>query len=270
MLHHLGTIFQKGLDALPLHVRGVGILFGRAAAAPLAAPQTKFTNETLRAAVQLWCSDRAAALARYGPIGEWDTSGVTDMRKLFNDKRGFNDDISGWVMSGVTDTSWMFDGATSFNQPLDKWVVSSVKTMSRMFSGAAAFNQPLDKWDVSKVKDMNSMFDGATSFDQPKTLRRFVRPCARRPCARTRAYANKQPHAHRSLGTSACCALLTPARESTRCCDLHASFTRLQAEWEKLNAQLVAQLKELCALHGLRKTGLKSELVARLLDALCT
>ncbi len=47
---------------------------------------------------------------------------------------------------------------------------------------------------------------------------------------------------------------------------LHA----LQAEWEKLSAQTVAELKELCALHGLRKTGSKAELVARLLVALCT
>ncbi len=47
-------------------------------------------------------------------------------------------------------------------------------------------------------------------------------------------------------------------------------FTRLQAEWEKLSAQTVAQLKELCALHGLQKTGVKAELVARLLDLLCT
>ena len=43
------------------------------------------------------------------------------------------------------------------------------------------------------------MFEGAISFDQPKTLRRCVRPCTR-----TRAYANEQPHAHGLLGTSAC------------------------------------------------------------------
>ena len=54
------------------------------------------------------------------------------------------------------------------------------------------------------------------------------------------------------------------------CCDLHASFSPLQEEWEKLDAQTAAQLKELCALHGLRKSGVKAELVARLLVALCT
>ncbi len=44
----------------------------------------------------------------------------------------------------------------------------------------------------------------------------------------------------------------------------------MQAEWEKLDAQTVAQLKELCALHDLQKTGVKAELVARLLVALCS
>jgi hypothetical protein len=32
----------------------------------------------------------------------------------------------------------------------------------------------------------------------------------------------------------------------------------------------VAQLKALCGQHGVRKTGVKAELVARLCDALCT
>ncbi len=46
--------------------------------------------------------------------------------------------------------------------------------------------------------------------------------------------------------------------------------TRLQTEWEKLDVQTVAQLKELCVQHGLQKTGVKAELVERLLDLLCT
>ena len=100
---------------------------GRAEAA-----KTKFTNETLRAAVQLWCSDRAAAIAQHGPIGEWDTSGVTDMGSLFKDKKGFNDDISGWDVSNVKIMSGMFSGAAAFNQPLDKWVVSSVENMGHV------------------------------------------------------------------------------------------------------------------------------------------
>jgi surface protein len=223
-----------------------------------AAPTTKFTNETLRAAVGFWCSDRAAALAQYGPIGEWDTSSVTDMSRLFQSRKVFNDDISSWDVSSVKSMSSMFWNATSFNQPLDKWDVSNVEDMSWMFSGAASFNQPLDKWDVSSVKNMGSMFFGAAAFNQPKTLRRCVRPCMR-----TRAYANELPHALGSHRTSA-------YRITLRHVSLPVIYTRLQAEWQKLSAQTVAQLKELCALHGLRKTGSKAELVARLLVALCT
>ena len=51
---------------------------------------------------------------------------------------------------------------------------------------------------------------------------------------------------------------------------IYTSSSPLQAELKKLNVQTVAELKELCALHGLRKTGVKAELVARLLVALCT
>ena len=47
-------------------------------------------------------------------------------------------------------------------------------------------------------------------------------------------------------------------------------LTHLQAEWQKLSEQTVAQLKELCALQGLRRTGVKAELVERLLVALYT
>jgi hypothetical protein len=75
--------------------------------------------------------------------------------------------------------------------------------------------------------------------------------------------ANRNTHTDRSGPAHS-------GRESARCCDLHASFTRLQVELENLEAQTVAQLKELCALHGLRKTGLKAELVARLLVVLST
>ncbi len=84
----------------------------------------RHTNETLLEAVALWCDDRAAALARYGPIGEWDTGGVTDMRDLFAGKGGFNDDIGGWDVSNVRDMHNMFLNAVAFNQPLHTWKVS--------------------------------------------------------------------------------------------------------------------------------------------------
>ncbi len=190
----------------------------------MVAPTTKFANETLRMAVKMWCSDRATAIAQHGPIGEWDTSGVTDMSRLFRDKY-FNDDISGWNVSKVTNMRWMFGdaaafnqplekwgvssvfdmaymfhGARAFNQPLDKWDVSNVKSMRHMFMRATAFNQPLDKWDVSNVKDMTQMFLNAQGFSQPKFLRRCVRPC-------THTHANESPRTRVHMdrfGTNLC------------------------------------------------------------------
>ncbi len=115
----------------------------------------------------LWFSDKAAAVARYGPIGDWDTRDVKSMRKLFEDRAGFDEDIGRWNVGGVEDMGSMFDNAHSFNQPLDKWTVSSVKNMDGMFFSATSFNQPLDKWDVSNVKTMRNMFYNAAKFNQP-------------------------------------------------------------------------------------------------------
>ncbi len=176
----------------------------------------------LRAAVALWFDDNAAAVARYGPIGDWDTRDVKSMRDLFKYRADFDEDIGRWSVGGVEDMGCMFYGAASFNQPLDKWDVSSVedmcgmfyfaakfnrtldkwdvssvKSMYRMFRGAASFNQPLDKWDVSSVENMEDMFDGAASFNQPATLTRFdlVTPPPPLACVRTDTHAHAvRPH----------------------------------------------------------------------------
>jgi hypothetical protein len=163
----------------------------------------RHTDATLRAAVALWFDDNAAAVARYGPIGDWDTRDVRSMRELFEDRTDFDEDIGRWSVGSVEDMSIMFHGATKFNQPLDKWDVSRVKHMNCMFLGAALFNQPLDKWDVSSVKDIGGMFGGAASFEQPATLERFdlVLPSPSRALAPARlptgsAASTGSPRAH--------------------------------------------------------------------------
>jgi surface protein len=121
----------------------------------------KFNNETIREAIELWNSGRN----KYGPISEWDVSGVTDMAWLFNGNIYFNEDISKWDVSNVTDMAYMFSGAESFNQDLSKWNVSKVTDMANMFYYAESFNQDLSKWDVSKVTDMEGMFYETESFN---------------------------------------------------------------------------------------------------------
>ena len=66
------------------------------------------TKAGLKAAIQLWVSDRDAALRTYGPISGWDVSLVTDMSELFQGLTTFNEDVSRWNTSGVTDMSFMF------------------------------------------------------------------------------------------------------------------------------------------------------------------
>ena len=99
-------------------------------------------NDSIKTAVALWLSDRAAAMSTYGHISTWDTSGVTDMSGLFDSASSFNDDISPWDTSGVTTMNGMFRRTSSFNQPIGAWDTSGVRRMDWMFVGSA-FNQPI-------------------------------------------------------------------------------------------------------------------------------
>ena len=131
-------------------------------------PTAKYsrTNEDIKEAVKLWCTDRVAAEAQYGHISQWETSGVTNMRSLFGDCKKFNDDIRGWNVSNVTNMAFMFNGAKAFNHDIGGWNVSKVTNMERMFASATAFNHDIARWDVSNVTNMSGMFVGATSFNR--------------------------------------------------------------------------------------------------------
>ena len=77
----------------------------------------------------------------------------------------YGDSINNWNTSGVTDMSRMFAGTNAFNSPIGKWDVSSVTNMQAMFY-ESGFNKPLKEWNVENVTDMSSMFEGAQVFDQ--------------------------------------------------------------------------------------------------------
>ena len=68
-------------------------------------------DNMIRAAVDLWESDRAAAEAQYGPISAWDTADVVDMAELFHSSTYFNEDIGAWNTSSVTSMNRMFSYA---------------------------------------------------------------------------------------------------------------------------------------------------------------
>jgi hypothetical protein len=89
-------------------------------------------------------------------ISDWDVSGVTIMKGLF-ERMFITESLNEWDVSNVTDMSYMFHNS-NYNKPLDKWDVSSVTTMESMFK-RSRFNHPINIWEVSKVENMNSMFE---------------------------------------------------------------------------------------------------------------
>lgn len=99
-------------------------------------------------------------------IGEWDTSSVTDMSSML-ENRGFNQSIGNWDTSNVQNMASMFRWAHQFNQPIGKWDTSSVTHMVFMFYQVDMFNQPIGSWDTSSIQDMGGMFVSAESFNQP-------------------------------------------------------------------------------------------------------
>ena len=115
-------------------------------------------------------SDSSQGSGKYGYIGNWDVSSVTDMSELFKngsssgDTTTFNDDISDWDVSNVTTMEGMFDNAQAFNQDINNWNVSKVTTMEGMFNGAVLFNQNITVWYPPDTLTRTDMFNGATAM----------------------------------------------------------------------------------------------------------
>jgi surface protein len=130
------------------------------------------TSESLRVAVEACAAESATfdcpAAERCNaagyPIGEWNTSSVTDMGHLFKWAARFDQPIGEWDTSSVTNMDYLFYQAARFDQPIGAWDTSSVTTMGGLFEGAARFDQPIGEWDTSSVTTMAFLFDGAASF----------------------------------------------------------------------------------------------------------
>lgn len=94
------------------------------------------------------------------------TSKITNMKKLFQNRNNFNQNISSWDVSNVTRMEYCFDGATSFNADIGNWDVGNVNNSYSMFRNAESFNQDIGNWEVSLMTNMIFMFFNATSFNQ--------------------------------------------------------------------------------------------------------
>ena len=127
--------------------------------------RARFTNQTLRSAVDLHLRDKNRADEIFGPIGTWDVTAVTDMSGLFRGAHHFNEDISKWEFPKVTDMSHFFFGAERFNGDISKWRFPEVTNMSHFFFGADNFSGDISKWKFPKVTDMSFFFSRAWSFN---------------------------------------------------------------------------------------------------------
>ena len=150
-----------------------------------------------------WFKNRKDAEFKFGDIGVWNVSEVSDMGDLFRWKKKFNADISRWDVSKVKVIKGMFEDANSFDLDITKkwssrtrefaddtlkqavkmwqedeittkafyghisgWNVSKVRDMSRLFEDVKDFNEDISAWEVSRTEKMSGMFRGATSFDK--------------------------------------------------------------------------------------------------------
>ena len=97
-------------------------------------------------------------------IGNWDTSSVTTIAKIFSNG-WFNQDISNWDVSNVTNMLNAFNGAHKFDQDLSGWDTSSVVNMSTTFRRAARFKSDISGWNTSSVTDMRNFLKETEDFD---------------------------------------------------------------------------------------------------------
>ena len=133
---------------------------------PSTPPPFRFTTASLAESVAEWLANRNATEAVLGPIGQWETSGVTSLEGLFSNAEGFNEDISGWDTSAVTSMRDTFLGALSFNADVGGWDVARVVDFRRTFLLAQSFSQDLSRWNVTRAASLVfGMFRHASAFD---------------------------------------------------------------------------------------------------------
>lgn len=108
-------------------------------------------------------------ILRYGPIGAWNVSQITNFSRVFDPERNFSlswDSIEYYLLWQLPyDTIPTAYDPRRFNEDLSEWDVSNAETMMGMFARADSFvGFGLEKWNVGKVKDFSFMFMGASLF----------------------------------------------------------------------------------------------------------
>ena len=148
-----------------------------------AAAKGLLTDGEFKAASWEWVQDTAAATGKWGDIGDWDVSGVTDFSYAFSINRNevggtyvengnpkaveMNADLSAWKVAKVTSLAHTFNGASKFvGTGLDSWITASVTTLDHTFSGASTFvGTGLSKWITTSVTTLQNTFNNAQEMN---------------------------------------------------------------------------------------------------------
>ncbi|QNI21147.1 hypothetical protein [Vibrio phage vB_pir03] len=99
---------------------------------------------------------------------DWDVSGVTNMVSVFHDANAMNVDIGNWDVSNVTTFSNMLRGTTVFNNGDNanmNWTIKDGANLEFLFYDAAAFNRDISGWNIAGNARLASMLEGAIKFN---------------------------------------------------------------------------------------------------------
>ena len=130
--------------------------------------------------VQNLPTDATAATAKWGDIGDWDVSDVTDFSYSFSKHRNavggsqvvdgnpkaekMNSGLGKWNVAKVTTMKEMFHTAVKFvGTGLDSWITSSLTSLVWALP-CNEMNADLSSWDVAKVTNMRGTFNRAYKF----------------------------------------------------------------------------------------------------------
>ena len=80
-----------------------------------------------------------SAKSGLGTMPNWDTSKITDMSRLFKDRREFNVDIKNWDVSSVDNMQEMFMNAIEFAKDISNWNFKANVEKKDMFENAKRF-----------------------------------------------------------------------------------------------------------------------------------
>ena len=118
-------------------------------------PEQPLTQSEFYAASWEVVNSPSTSVTKWGPIEDWDTSGVTTLKYAFTTWRNEAGEHNGYTGNSK---------AASFNSDISKWITSSVKSLYFTFDGAAAFKSDISKWITSSVTDMSFTFYEATAL----------------------------------------------------------------------------------------------------------